>query len=61
MIKKFLFSDNMHTVLDRLPFVVPHQQYGTACRMTLELNHLSLSFEALFHVCFLTSYFDFKR
>ena len=31
--------------LDHAPLVVMHRQYGTACRMTLELHHLSLSFE----------------
>ena len=41
-------SNRVHTIrkLYHAPFVVPHQQYGTACRMTLELHHLSLSFEA---------------
>ena len=53
-----------HTKLDHAPFVVPNRQYGTACRMTLELNHLALSFEAdskcTFQDCHLTSYFGFK-
>ena len=40
--------DRVHPIrkFDHAPFVVPHQQYGTACHMTLELHHLSLSFEA---------------
>ena len=28
------------------PFIVPHRQYGTAYHMTVELHHLSLSFES---------------
>ena len=32
--------------LNRAPFVEPHRQYGAACRMTLELRHMALFFEA---------------
>ena len=35
-----------HTKMDHAPFIVQHQQYGTAWRMTLELYHLSLSYKA---------------
>ena len=41
-------SNHVHPVrkFDNAGTFVPHRQYGTACRMTLELHHLSLSFEA---------------
>ena len=41
-------SNHVHPVrkLDHAPFIVPYHQYGTVCRMTLELHNLSPSFEA---------------